>query len=56
MARPVSFSTWYAAASLLQPLVVVAVAAFAFHISRAGRPLFGGDLLGDAGEGRSRER
>jgi hypothetical protein len=47
---PVSLSSWYAGASLLQPLAVVALAAFAFHISLAGRPLFGGDLLGDAGE------
>jgi serine/threonine-protein kinase len=53
MARPVSFSAWYAGASLLQPLVAVALTAFAFHISLAGRPLFGGDLLGDAAEGRS---
>jgi hypothetical protein len=45
---PISLSSWYAGASLLQPLVVVALAAFAFHVSLAGRPLFGGDLLGDA--------
>jgi hypothetical protein len=49
---PVSVSSWYAGASLLQPLVAVALAAFAFHISLAGRPLFGGDLLGDAAERR----
>jgi serine/threonine-protein kinase len=49
---PISVSAWYAAASLLQPLVAIALAAFAFHISLAGRPLFGGDLLGDAAERR----
>ena len=49
---PVSVSSWYAGASLLQPLVAIALAAFAFHISLAGWPLFGGDLLGDAAERR----
>jgi len=53
MLAPVSVSSWYAGASLLQPIVVIALAAFAFHVSLAGRPLFGGDLLGDAAEGRS---
>ena len=50
---PVSVSSWYAGPSLLLPLVVIALAAFAFHISLAGRPLFGGGLLGDAADGRS---
>ncbi len=50
LATPVSFSSWYAGPSLLLPLVAMALAAFAFHISLAGRPLFGGDLLGDAAE------
>jgi hypothetical protein len=49
---PISVSAWYAAASLLQPLVAIALTALAFHISLAGRPLFGGDLLGDAAERR----
>jgi predicted Ser/Thr protein kinase len=53
LVSPVSVSSWYAGASLLQPLVVIALAAYAFHISLAGRPLFGGDLLGDAADGRS---
>jgi serine/threonine-protein kinase len=48
----ISFSSWYAGASLLLPLVAIALVAFAFHISLAGRPLFGGDLLGDAAKGR----
>jgi len=52
LATPISISSWYAGASLLQPLVAIAVVAFAFHISLAGRPLFGGDLLGDAAERR----
>jgi len=52
LAAPISVSSWYAGASLLQPLVAIALAAFAFHISLAGRPLFGGDLLGDAAERR----
>ncbi|HXM42159.1 MAG TPA: serine/threonine-protein kinase [Bryobacteraceae bacterium] len=35
------FSVWYAGASLFALLSVAAMAAFAFHASLAGRPLFG---------------
>jgi len=35
------FSVWYAGASLFAVLSVAAMAAFAFHSSLAGRPLFG---------------
>jgi serine/threonine-protein kinase len=35
------FSVWYGGASLLALLSVAAIAAFAFHSSLAGRPLFG---------------
>ena len=49
---PTSFSSWYAGEALLLPLVAMALTAFAFRISLAGRPLFGGDLLGDAARGR----
>jgi hypothetical protein len=35
------FSVWYAGASLFALLGVAAIAAFAFHSSLAGRPLFG---------------
>ncbi|MGA2736934.1 MAG: serine/threonine-protein kinase [Bryobacteraceae bacterium] len=35
------FSAWYAGASLLALLSVAAMAAFAFHASLGGRPLFG---------------
>jgi predicted Ser/Thr protein kinase len=35
------FSVWYAGASLFALLSVAALAAFAFHASLAGRPLFG---------------
>jgi len=56
LTTPVSVSSWYAGASLLVPLVAIALGAVAFWISLAGRPLFGGDLLGDAAEGRSAGR
>jgi hypothetical protein len=35
------FSVWYAGASVFALLSVAAMAAFAFHSSLAGRPLFG---------------
>src|SRR5579862_676790 len=35
------FSVWYAGASLFAVLSVIALAAFGFHASLAGRPLFG---------------
>jgi hypothetical protein len=35
------FSVWYAGTSLFALLSVAAIAAFAFHSSLAGRPLFG---------------
>jgi hypothetical protein len=53
---PFNASSWYMGAWLLQPLVAIALATFAFRISLAGRPLFGGDLLRDSAEGRSPSR
>jgi hypothetical protein len=35
------FSSWYAGTSLFAVLSVALLAAFAFHSSLAGRPLFG---------------
>ena len=38
-------SRWYAGASLIGPLIAVALAAYGFWISLAGRPIFKDSLL-----------
>jgi hypothetical protein len=53
-AMTASFSSWWAASAWIQVLVPLALLLYAFRISLAGRPLFGGDLLGeDAGSTRA---
>src|SRR5262249_33823350 len=49
-AVPISAGAWCLGPALVYPLAAIAVAAFAWHTSLAGRPLFGGDLLGDSAE------
>lgn len=41
------FSAWYAGGGLFSMLLILAVAAYGFHTSLAGRPLFKDELLSD---------
>ena len=38
-------TAWYTEGALLGMVVIVALAFYGFHVSRAGKPLFAGDAL-----------